>query len=449
MEKETNVEAKALVDSWQLARAPTSSRGRSPWGIFDIRRVRRDGEPVLLYSLTPSLPSVALPNPCEESATQELEIRASPAEEALAKYVVSYSGSQSSSRVLELGAGHFGLAGLASAAGGAGYVELTDGSDAAVAGLKKVVTLNAQRLGIKIRARKLCWFDMQESMEPFDLILGADIMYRPSAHAPLLALIAKLLNRTDRNAAALLAASHHNHALDAFLEAVKQSKDLVVNLEDMDEAFNPPPDGPTRQQPVKLLTIRLKAPPRVPRSRRNPPIASVAPDEKECIRRNPPIANVALDEKEAVQIEDLTTGGEVSLSRTSCMGGSNAQSRMHVAATDAAHGLQPLVRRSNAWISPRTTKGEDRIGNLVSPRRPVREVCQLAPSSLSGWVQGHVDWLKEAEDRRAADLRKVTAWSCSPRNTFIDMLTSFQASMRDKKANQHKVEAYTRGRSTL
>eukprot|EP00746_Dinoflagellata_sp_MGD_P138120 gnl/MRDRNA2_/MRDRNA2_71837_c0_seq1.p1 gnl/MRDRNA2_/MRDRNA2_71837_c0~~gnl/MRDRNA2_/MRDRNA2_71837_c0_seq1.p1 ORF type:complete len:438 (+),score=80.12 gnl/MRDRNA2_/MRDRNA2_71837_c0_seq1:87-1400(+) len=437
MGKEANVEAHAVVSSWQVARVPTSSRGRSPWGIFDIRRVRRDGEPVLLYTLTPSLLSVALPNPCEESATQELEIRASPAEEALAKYVVChrevYSASQSWSRVLELGAGHFGLAGLAAAAGGASYVELTDGSDPAVAGLRKVVMLNGQRLDCKVRARKLCWFDVQESMEPFDLILGADIMYRPSGHAPLLALIAKLLTRTEPTAAALLAASHHNHALDAFLDAVKQSKDLVVNLEEMDECFNPPPDGPTRQQPVKLLTIRLKAASRVPR------------------RRNPPIATVAPEDKEEVQIEDLTTGGEASASKlsvTSRTGGSNTEARMNISPADTAHGLQPLVRRSNAWISPRTIKGAGRIGNMISPRRPVREVCQLGSSSLSGFVQGQVDWIKEAEDRRAKDLRKVTAWSCSPRNTFVDMLTAWQSSVRDKAAvkaaNQQKVHAYTR-----
>jgi predicted nicotinamide N-methyase len=91
-------------------------------------------------------------------------------------------------RVLELGAG-LGLPSLAAALGGA-EVLATDWAEDAVALLR----LNATRNGIPLNAERVRWDDQAALLEagPWDLVLGADLLYEQRNAEQLLELLPRL-----------------------------------------------------------------------------------------------------------------------------------------------------------------------------------------------------------------------------------------------------------------
>jgi predicted nicotinamide N-methyase len=91
-------------------------------------------------------------------------------------------------RVLELGAG-LGLPSLAAALGGA-EVLATDWADDAVALLRA----NAARNGIELRAERVRWDEPEPLLRaaPWDIVLGADLLYEGRNAAQLLELLPQL-----------------------------------------------------------------------------------------------------------------------------------------------------------------------------------------------------------------------------------------------------------------
>ena len=91
-------------------------------------------------------------------------------------------------RVLELGAG-LGLPSLAAALGGADVLA-TDWADDAVALLRE----NAARNGIALRVECIRWDDAGLVVEaaPWDMVLGADLLYEARNAEQLLALLPRL-----------------------------------------------------------------------------------------------------------------------------------------------------------------------------------------------------------------------------------------------------------------
>lgn len=92
-------------------------------------------------------------------------------------------------RVLELGCGS-GLAGLAAASAGSA-VTATDVDPRAVA----LAAANGALNGLPLTAEILDWFapPVLTAEERFDRVIGADLLYQPDLHAPLLATLAAVL----------------------------------------------------------------------------------------------------------------------------------------------------------------------------------------------------------------------------------------------------------------
>jgi len=87
---------------------------------------------------------------------------------------------------IELGAG-VGLVGLAAARAGA-RVLVTDHQETALHVAQRNATLN----GLRIETAQLDWRD-PPSLPPFDLVLGADVLYERECIAPLARLVARLV----------------------------------------------------------------------------------------------------------------------------------------------------------------------------------------------------------------------------------------------------------------
>ena len=92
-------------------------------------------------------------------------------------------------RVLELGCG-LGLPSVVAALRGA-EVLATDWSDEALA----VAALNAERNGARIETARLAWADAVPAGGPWDLIIGADLLYERRNVDQLLALLPRLGTR--------------------------------------------------------------------------------------------------------------------------------------------------------------------------------------------------------------------------------------------------------------
>lgn len=94
-------------------------------------------------------------------------------------------------RVLEIGAG-IGLAGLVAAASGAAEVVQTDYQEAALS----LCAHNSAENGIapdRIRTALGDWRAFPDLGQPFDLVLGSDVLYERTLHPPLLALLPTLV----------------------------------------------------------------------------------------------------------------------------------------------------------------------------------------------------------------------------------------------------------------
>jgi predicted nicotinamide N-methyase len=118
-------------------------------------------------------------------------------------------------RVLELGCG-LGLPSAVAALRGA-EVLATDWSDEALA----VAALNAERNGTRIQTARLAWADAAPARAPWDLILGADLLYERRNVDQLLT----LLPRLGREA---LLADPGRPALRAFLDGA--AADWTIDL---------------------------------------------------------------------------------------------------------------------------------------------------------------------------------------------------------------------------
>ena len=94
-------------------------------------------------------------------------------------------GSGNAARVLELGCGA-GLAGLAAASAGCD-VTATDNQPRAVA----LAAANAALNGLPMTCGLLDWRDPPDAR--WDAVLGADLLYQPDLHAPLLDCLARVL----------------------------------------------------------------------------------------------------------------------------------------------------------------------------------------------------------------------------------------------------------------
>jgi predicted nicotinamide N-methyase len=91
-------------------------------------------------------------------------------------------------RVLELGAG-LGIPSLAAALGG-GDVLATDWADDAV----ELLRVNAERNGLRLRAERIRWDEPEPLLReaPWDLVLGADLLYEARNADQLLELLPRL-----------------------------------------------------------------------------------------------------------------------------------------------------------------------------------------------------------------------------------------------------------------
>ena len=118
-------------------------------------------------------------------------------------------------RVLELGCG-LGLPSVVAALRGA-EVLATDWSDEALA----VAALNAERNGARIETARLAWADAAPAGAPWDLIIGADLLYERRNVDQLLALLPRL--GTD-----VLLADPGRPALGAFLEGAAEAWTLEL-----------------------------------------------------------------------------------------------------------------------------------------------------------------------------------------------------------------------------
>jgi len=105
-----------------------------------------------------------------------------PASIALAHEVLARAGELEGKRVLELGAGT-GVPGLVAASLGARVLQ-TDRDEVAL----HVCAMNAERNRVAGVERRLADWETFESEAPYDLILGADVLYATSLHERLRAI---------------------------------------------------------------------------------------------------------------------------------------------------------------------------------------------------------------------------------------------------------------------
>ena len=113
-------------------------------------------------------------------------------------------------RVLELGCG-LGLPSVVAALGGADVLA-TDWSEDALA----VAALNAERNGARLETARLAWAEAPPPGGPWDLVLGADLLYERRNVEQLLVLLPRL-------GAEVLLADPGRPALAAFLEGAAAS----------------------------------------------------------------------------------------------------------------------------------------------------------------------------------------------------------------------------------
>jgi len=138
-------------------------------------------------------------------------------------------------RVLELGAGT-GLPGIVAAARGAHVVQ-TDIQSLAL----HLARRNAERNGIAVEHRTADWTAWTDAT-PYDLVIGADILYAPDLHAPLRAIF-------ERNAAEVLIGDPYRAAALGLLEAMERDG-WRVSLTKWTVGVTPPP------RPVGVFALR-------------------------------------------------------------------------------------------------------------------------------------------------------------------------------------------------
>ncbi|VDM49044.1 unnamed protein product [Toxocara canis] len=155
-------------------------------------------------------------------------VRLWPSEECLAEYLLLNEEICRDKRVLELGAGMTGLAGLMALTAGAKTIYLTDGNERSVENLQMIVEKNSLNLGVKCAI--LEWAGERLS-EKFDLVICADCLFFTNSHEALLGCIHAHL--VDGGTAYLMAPSRRGTAtqfLNQIYEERERWKSVQVRL---------------------------------------------------------------------------------------------------------------------------------------------------------------------------------------------------------------------------
>ena len=110
----------------------------------------------------------------------------------LAERLVSEPALVQGKRVLEIGAGGVGLPGLIAAHRGAAEVIQTDYHDESL----DLLAYNATQNGFadSVRQARADWRDFPELGQPFDIVLGSDVLYERSLHPTLAELLPRLVS---------------------------------------------------------------------------------------------------------------------------------------------------------------------------------------------------------------------------------------------------------------
>ncbi|KHN85565.1 Calmodulin-lysine N-methyltransferase [Toxocara canis] len=146
-------------------------------------------------------------------------VRLWPSEECLAEYLLLNEEICRDKRVLELGAGMTGLAGLMALTAGAKTIYLTDGNERSVENLQMIVEKNSLNLGVKCAI--LEWAGERLS-EKFDLVICADCLFFTNSHEALLGCIHAHL--VDGGTAYLMAPSRRGTAMQ-FLNQIYEERE--------------------------------------------------------------------------------------------------------------------------------------------------------------------------------------------------------------------------------
>lgn len=109
----------------------------------------------------------------------------------LAEYIVGESSLVAGKSVLEIGAGGVGLPGLVARGCGARRVLQTDYHDESLA----LLVRNAERNGYAglVEQARADWRDFPDLGQPFDIVIGSDVLYERTLHDPLLAVLPGLV----------------------------------------------------------------------------------------------------------------------------------------------------------------------------------------------------------------------------------------------------------------
>lgn len=153
-----------------------------------------------------------------------------PAEEVMAYYVWKHREEICANRrVVELGAGMTGLAGLFAAGGGAKSTLLTDGNEKSVRNLDLIVAQGKSYTNVS--ARRLRWdvsADIDGLEASFDVILAADCLFFDEYRLPLLHTIVSLLSS---DGVAYIFAPSRSGTLDKFAQLAKLRDDLSIEIQ--------------------------------------------------------------------------------------------------------------------------------------------------------------------------------------------------------------------------
>jgi len=184
-----------------------------------------------LPTLRPQFDADALAGP-----DQTGNIRVWPAEEALTAKVLANPSLVAGKDVIELGAGAWGLAGLAALSSSSAKLTLTDGNKESVCTLKRVL---AAATATNSQARQLVWQEgvPEDLKESFDVALCADCLYfNGQARFGLVAVLADVLRR---DGVAFVAAPKRGNSREHFIELATMKFSSVAVVEDLATAFSP------------------------------------------------------------------------------------------------------------------------------------------------------------------------------------------------------------------
>lgn len=141
-------------------------------------------------------------------------------------------------RVLEVGAGAAGLAGLSVAIHhNPSRIVLSDGNPDSVESLNRNIALNQHLLpsDLDISARQLLWglsrttdHCNQDQLDRFDVILVADCTFQVDTHAQLLQTLESCLDKESSDARVYMVAPRRGGSLNAFLDLIDSCNCFIL-----------------------------------------------------------------------------------------------------------------------------------------------------------------------------------------------------------------------------